>query len=125
MTPRTVTLLKRGERSMGSAIELSKLAQGTGRYATPIDRTIARLASVCGLTGLGTLNPEIVRDAARFAARNRPRALALDEASAAAACGRERREVRLAARFVRRTATAGSRGPKAGALAAERSALVR
>ncbi len=59
VTPRAVTLLKYGERSMGSAIDLSRLAQGTGRYATPIDRTIGRLASVCGLTGLGTLNPKL------------------------------------------------------------------
>ena len=59
VTPRVVTLLKHGERPMGRAIDLSILAQGTGRYATPIDRTIGRLASVCGLTGLGTLNPKL------------------------------------------------------------------
>jgi superfamily II DNA or RNA helicase len=59
LIPRIATLLKNGERSMGRTIDLSILAQGTGRYATPIDRTIGRLASVCGLTGLGTLNPKL------------------------------------------------------------------
>ncbi|HZZ00582.1 MAG TPA: SNF2-related protein, partial [Candidatus Baltobacteraceae bacterium] len=56
---RVATLLNNGERSMGRTVDLSILAQGTGRYATPIDRTIGRLASVCGLTGLGTLNPKL------------------------------------------------------------------
>ncbi|HEX3458064.1 MAG TPA: SNF2-related protein, partial [Candidatus Baltobacteraceae bacterium] len=59
VTARVVTLLKNGERSMGRVIDFSNLAQGTGRYATPIDRTIGRLASVCGLTSLGTLNPKL------------------------------------------------------------------
>ncbi len=59
LSPRVVTLLKHGERSMGRPIDFSTLAQGTGRYATAIDRTIGRLASVCGLTGLGTLNPKL------------------------------------------------------------------
>jgi superfamily II DNA or RNA helicase len=56
---RVATLLKNGERSMGRAIELAHLGQGTGRYTTPVDRTIGRLASVSGLTGLGTLSPKL------------------------------------------------------------------
>ncbi len=34
VTARAVTLLRHGERSMGRPIDLSNLAQGTGRYAT-------------------------------------------------------------------------------------------
>ncbi len=59
LVPRIATRLKDGELSMGRAVDLSTLAQGTGRYATPADRTIGRLASVCGLTGLGTLNSKL------------------------------------------------------------------
>jgi superfamily II DNA or RNA helicase len=59
LTARVVTLLKNGDQSMGRTIDVGTLAQGTGRYALPIDRTIGRLASVSGLTGLGTLSPKL------------------------------------------------------------------
>lgn len=59
VTARIIALLKHGERSMGRAIDLSNLAQGSGRYATAADRTIGRLAGVCMSGGLGTPNPKL------------------------------------------------------------------
>ena len=59
VSPRSVTLLKRrtldGRRDRGI-----QARAGHRTLCDPIDRTIARLASVCGLTGLGALDPEIV-----------------------------------------------------------------
>ena len=58
-TARAVSPRAQGEVTPGRSVDFAQLAQGSARYASPVDRTIGRLASATGLAGFGSLSPKL------------------------------------------------------------------